>query len=142
LSAPQEPSAAPGAQRYRLRGQLSALAGLANWCAALARRERLDAATAQALDLCLSELVSNVIEHGGAVPVVVEAVRESDSLMVTVWDAGRPFDPLQHAAPPLDADLDRVRIGGLGLTLVRRFARELRYAREGDWNRLSFVPQG
>jgi hypothetical protein len=35
-----------------------------------------------------------------------------------------------------------VRIGGLGIELVRKFTRKVAYARVGAWNRLRFIPVG
>ena len=59
---------------------------------------------------------------------------------ITLWDAGPPFNPLDHAPPPAVTDLAEVRIGGLGIDLVRKFTSTVGYARVGAWNRLRFTP--
>lgn len=140
------PPAARGTERCVLRGEYPALATLATWCADLARAHQLAPGSALALDLCLTELVTNVIDYAypAADPahIAVDADPTEGALVVTLWDAGPAFNPLEHAAPIPAADLSEVRIGGLGIELVRKFASELSYARVGNWNRLRFTPNG
>ena len=140
------PPEVSGTERCVLRGEYPALATLANWCADLARAHQLTPRRAYALDLCLTELVTNVIDYAypAADPahIVVDAQPAEGDLVVTLWDAGPAFNPLEHAVPTPAADLSEVRIGGLGIDLVRKFASQISYARIGDWNRLRFTPNG
>ena len=144
--APTLPSRAPGARRCMLRAEYAALAELADWCADLASIHRLSRESANAVDLCLSELVTNVIDYAyaadGVSPILVDANFFDGALEITLWDAGPPFNPLESDAPPALSDLESVQIGGLGIELVRKFTSKLSYARVGDWNRLRFVPAG
>jgi len=137
---------APGVERCTLRAEYAALAALADWCAGISTRFRLSGAASSALDLCLSELVTNVIEHAygadGESPIVVDAGDVDGALEISVWDAGSPFNPLERDASPGAMDLATVRIGGLGIDLVRKFTTQLSYARVEDWNRLRFTPAG
>jgi len=55
-----------------------------------------------------------------------------------VGDQGVEFDPLMTAPPDLTLDLSRRPVGGLGVHLLRSFARSLNYRRQRGWNRLSF----
>lgn len=140
------PPEVSGTERCVLRGEYPALATLATWCANLALVHQLTPGSAHALDLCLTELVTNVIDYAypAADPahIVVDAQPDGNALVITLWDAGPAFDPLQHAAPTPAADLSEVRIGGLGIDLVRKFASRISYARVGHWNRLRFTPNG
>lgn len=135
-----------GAERCVLRGEYTALAALATWCANLARTYQLTPRSSHAIDLCLTELVTNVIDYAypAADPahIVVDAQPAEGALVVTLWDTGPAFNPLEHAAPTPAADLSEVRIGGLGIDLVRKFVSQISYARVGDWNRLRFIPNG
>ena len=96
-----------------------------------------------AADLCLQEAVSNVIAHAfpdnASHEIGVSASLIGRDLILEVEDDGSPFDPL--AVPPPEAvdRLEDVRIGGLGIHLIRRFASRMRYAREGERNRLTMV---
>lgn len=140
------PPRAPGARRCTLRAEHHALAELADWCADLSARHRLSRESANAVDLCLSELVTNVIDYAyaadGVSPILVDANYLDGVLEITLWDAGPPFNPLEREAPTENTDLATVRIGGLGIDLVRKFTSTLGYARVGDWNRLRFTPVG
>lgn len=140
------PPDACGAQRCVLRGEYPALAALAAWCANLAHTYRLTPGGAHALDLCLTELITNVIDYAypaaDPAPIVVDADAAEGTLTVTLWDAGPAFNPLEQAPPQVATDLSEVRIGGLGIDLVRKFACRLNYARVGNWNRLRFSPAG
>jgi anti-sigma regulatory factor (Ser/Thr protein kinase) len=141
---PALPSRAPGARRCTLRAEYAALAELADWCAEMAGIYRLSRECANAVDLCLSELVTNVIDYAyaadGASPILVDANLYEGQFEITLWDAGPPFNPLDHAPPPAVTDLAEVRIGGLGIDLVRKFTGTVSYARVGAWNRLRFTP--
>lgn len=97
-----------------------------------------------ALDLVLEELLMNQVLH--AHPQAVEpstvglqAWVVDDALVLHFTDSGIPFDPLSRPEVVAPASLDDARPGGLGLHLVRRYARELAYQRVGDTNHLSVV---
>lgn len=140
------PARAPGARRCSLRAHYAALTELADWCADTADAYRLSRDCANAVDLCLSELVTNVIDYAyaadGVSPILVDANLYEGAFEITLWDAGAPFNPLERPAPEAITDLATVRIGGLGIDLVRKFTSTLTYARIGDWNRLRFTPVG
>jgi anti-sigma regulatory factor (Ser/Thr protein kinase) len=61
------------------------------------------------------------------------------TFVVELRDHGPAFDPLQAAAPDLEADPDERGIGGLGIHLVRHYIEDLHYARVGDENVLSMT---
>ena len=101
------------------------------------------------LDQCLDEALANVIAHGGpaahAVPIAL-ALKVHRNLCgneaaLTVSDAGIAFDPLTAPVKPGPTSLLDAAPGGLGLTMMRHFADELSYRREGDRNHLTLVVQ-
>jgi anti-sigma regulatory factor (Ser/Thr protein kinase) len=134
------------ARRCVLRGERPSLATLADWCAATADAFALAPDGALALDLCLTELVTNIIDYAypaaAPAPIVIDAESEGGRLLVTLWDAGPPFDPLTVPPPQPVHELSEVGIGGLGIDLVRQFSSELAHTRVDDWNRLQFSPTG
>jgi anti-sigma regulatory factor (Ser/Thr protein kinase) len=96
------------------------------------------------LDLCLTELVTNVISYayptGAQVPedaVAVRLVRKAGEVSVEITDRGVEFDPVTYVPDAPARSLDDARIGGRGLLLVHKFAAQLRYRREQDRNRLT-----
>jgi len=52
-------------------------------------------------------------------------------------DRGPPFDPLQQPSPDLLGDVSSRPIGGLGLHLVRRMAKRIKYQRQDGQNILT-----
>ena len=96
--------------------------------------------------LLVEEVVSNAVEHGGALAradgsVRVECEPVEGGLRVEIRDTGAPFDPLAHDPVDIDADVLDRPIGGLGVHLVREIATQLRYARLEPFNVLSLVLQ-
>ena len=96
------------------------------------------------LDLCLSEIVANVVEHSsagrrvGRVDLEASASADASSISVTVADDGEPFDPLSAPAPAGFGDPAQIQIGGLGIHLVRAYADACRYERAARHNRFTF----
>jgi anti-sigma regulatory factor (Ser/Thr protein kinase) len=118
----------------------------ASWLESVCRERAVPAEQIARLDICLNEVLANVIDHGGAAAAAsplglsFDLRRDPGSceVLVTVAAAGAAFDPL--AAPPrLPATtLADAEPGGLGLVLIRRFADSLNYLYAEGRNRLTF----
>lgn len=83
------------------------------------------------LDLAVTELVSNAIQHGQARLCKLTISRLADAYEICVQDDGQAFNPLE--APRLA--MGELREGGYGLAIVLEIAR-LRYAHCDGWNRV------
>jgi anti-sigma regulatory factor (Ser/Thr protein kinase) len=92
------------------------------------------------LELVLEEVLTNQIKYANA-----DAAGPQNSLTVTLEpgvallqfeDSGVAFDPLQASDPKLPSSIDEARVGGLGLMLVRHFAKSAHYERVDGRNRL------
>lgn len=133
---------------------MAGLGQLGGWVDAIAGTLGLASAAEYALRLCLEEAASNVVMHGeadangadgagadgtsaGFVALWVEPDREV--LRVTLEDRCGAFDPLDVPAPDLPTTLEDARVGGLGVHLMRQYARAISYERVGDVNRLMLV---
>ena len=98
----------------------------------------------QELDLLIEEILVNICRYSypegapGTV-VVTYSIPASGELTVEVSDQGVEFDPLRVSPPDLTLDLAQRPVGGLGIWLVKSFARSLTYRREQGWNRLTFA---
>ena len=104
--------------------------------------ERLDSVPRYNAELIFEEIVANVVRHGavaGRDPAVCVTLESGpDSIRVTFEDDGVPFDPCAEFEPDPPKSLEGEKIGGFGLTLVRRAASSLEYLRtEGGHNRLT-----
>jgi anti-sigma regulatory factor (Ser/Thr protein kinase) len=94
------------------------------------------------MNLCLEEIVSNIIRHGYCGNpdhvVVVRYVQAPDKSSVLIVDDEAPhFNPLTIEEKPVEETLDGTRTGGLGIRLVRGFATTLEYEPRPSGNRLT-----
>lgn len=96
------------------------------------------------LDVVLEELLMNQILHAHPAAVepasvALQAWVADDALVMRLADRGIAFDPLSRPAPVTPVSLDEARPGGLGIHLLRRYARSLAYERIGGENQLTVV---
>lgn len=123
-----------------LRNDRAELARLMAWTNALVEPLGLSPRTTYALQICLEEVVTNIVSHafvpGTAHDVHVAVWREEAGVHAEVTDDGRPFDPLSHELPAAPKDLASAQIGGMGIKLMRSFAEQVAYQRSGAMNRL------
>lgn len=131
--------------RLTLRAATGELERLRSWLASLGQAYQLSDRVVFQLDLCLTELVTNVINYAYPVAsapeeaVAVQVTRNPANLLVEVTDQGVGFDPVAYVPRPRAQSLEEAEAGGRGLLLVRKFATELQYRREQGCNRLSFI---
>lgn len=146
LSAADRPGgAAPSTPTLALdvANDLAALRQAGEAVRQFAEREQLGDRLAFKLDLVLEEMLMNRIEHAFAPgqPGItrVALALHPDAAVLTFEDDGVPFDPLQvpDAAPA--ASLKEAKVGGLGLALTRKAARECRYEWRGGRNCFTVV---
>jgi anti-sigma regulatory factor (Ser/Thr protein kinase) len=127
--------------------ELAELVRLSAWVDDAGKRLELSMQRLYAVQLCLEELVANIVLHGrpsGAknLSIQVDLCPVAGGLEVHVDDSGWAFDPTLAMAPAPAQSLDDAPVGGLGLVLVRRFARSIAYRRDGDWNRVKLFFAG
>lgn len=98
------------------------------------------------LQLCLEEMVLNVINYGfdddaeHEIHVDFDFQIDSRTITVNILDDGRRFDPLTEVPEPdIDAKLEDRTVGGLGVHFVRTFMDDADYRHEGGKNRLTLT---
>lgn len=126
-----------GAQAAVFDANLDTLPAANRWLSARCAALNIVAKTAFALELCLEEIFVNVVIHGGAGHVRLSLERDQDSAVLRIADDGRAFDTVAAPAQRVKDPLDTNAIGGLGIGLVKQFARALHYSREKDMNCLT-----
>jgi serine/threonine-protein kinase RsbW len=95
------------------------------------------------IELILEESLMNVIWHAFSdqaehrIDLLVRV--DPQEIVLRFEDDGMAFDPLQASEPVLPTSLDDAVPGGLGLMLVRKFAKSVAYERSGDRNRLTIA---
>lgn len=131
-------------------GTIDGAAGAATWLRNIAARELLSDKLAFALEVCLEELFTNVVRHGGgghwaiddAAAVVsplsirTALIIDSDAVDLVVEDNGKSFDVSQAPASPVGEPIEDLAPGGLGMQLIRSFSNDLRYEPLPNGNRV------
>lgn len=95
------------------------------------------------LELILEEILVNIWRYAypedapGSVVVTYSVLRPGE-IALEVSDQGVEFNPLTAGDPDLTENLDQRPVGGLGIFLLKSFAKSLHYCRQQGWNRLRF----
>lgn len=95
------------------------------------------------LDLVVEEILMNISRYAypdsdPGMVTVTYSISAPGELTVEVGDRGIAFNPLTASSPDLTLDLASRPVGGLGIFLLKSFARSLAYRREQGCNRLTF----
>jgi serine/threonine-protein kinase RsbW len=135
--------------RKALTGTIGDISAAAKWLDAIAADQQLPEQLVFALQVCLEELLTNIVRHGGAKssgdlleaalpPVNVEITISTSAKCVcmAVEDDGKPFDIVNAPAHRIDRPLDELQPGGLGIQLIRNFASSIAYEQAGLGNRV------
>jgi anti-sigma regulatory factor (Ser/Thr protein kinase) len=118
--------------RVTLPVRVSELRDLATMVEDFGDANNLPAPKVFAINLELDELITNTVTHGsfeaGIDPRIDIHLRvESDILILTMEDNGKPFDPTFDTEPNTTSPLESREVGGLGLHLVKSFADRVSY---------------
>ena len=129
-------------ERLELRSRMSELAQIFPWIERLASRHAIPANTQFAMNLCLEEVLSNIIRHGysgqaGHSIFVRFASPRKDYYIFSVEDEAPPFNPVEAPELPALNALDDIGEGGQGIRLLRQFADALEYQSTPTGNRLN-----
>jgi anti-sigma regulatory factor (Ser/Thr protein kinase) len=137
---------AAGPHTLQLINRLSELEVLSHWVADVSMRLRLSARASFQLDLVLAEAVTNVIENAYTDDIdhkiFIQVEPRSPLVEVQIRDHGRPFNPLQYPEVVPPKSLAEAKAGGLGIHLIRNYAQECHYERQGTENRFTILLNG
>lgn len=126
-----------------MQARTEQLRDLEQWVAQLGAEHVLTPALIHHIDLCLSELVSNVIRYGypDGKPgtVTLSFSREPERIVIRIEDDGVPFDPTAYVPAALPTSLAAAETGGRGIRLVRHFAAEWHHLGLAAGNQLTLV---
>jgi anti-sigma regulatory factor (Ser/Thr protein kinase) len=137
--------AAESASRSHLsiRNDDRELSRMSRWFRGFAAESDISADRAADLELCLNELVTNIIHHAyeddldHEIRIALE--RAPGEIRTTIEDDGRPFDLLKSVLPEPARSLDRATIGGWGIPIVRALVDHIVHERVDGKNRLTLA---
>jgi anti-sigma regulatory factor (Ser/Thr protein kinase) len=126
-----------------IQAKLEQLPTLEHWVERLAAEFALPAALVHRIDLCLTELVTNVVSYGypdgGTGSVSIRFWRHPEQIIIQVDDDGIAFDPTSHESAGLPSTLADAPAGGRGIRLVRHFSDQLHYLAAVTGNQLTLL---
>ena len=113
---------------------------MSEWFRHVAGRAGVEPDVAAKAEVCLNEAATNVIlyafdddaRHG----ITIDLQAAPHGVTIAIVDDGRPFNPLDVPPPPAPSSLDTAPVGGLGIPLIRAYARDVEYRRVAGRNEL------
>lgn len=125
-----------------VRNDLAELSRLGEWIGSWTEGNAIPELMAGHIDLCAAEAATNVISYafddGQSHEFSVRLERDNDGVQLQLEDDGMAFDPTR-ATVPTPVTLQNERIGGWGISIMRRLSDEFIYHRLDGRNRLTMV---
>ncbi len=95
------------------------------------------------INVIADELVSNIIRHGYADTfkhfIDVNLQLFDDKIELEIIDDGKEFNPLGHKNEKLNDKLEDIKIGGLGIDIVKHYSNSICYKRIENKNILTII---
>lgn len=140
---PNEPAVSSGVDELSIDASAEEVRRASEWMVAACQRRQLPDNMTARLDLCLNEVLANVVAHGGAsarsAPMHLKLASDAArGTALTVSDAGQPFDPTAASMQARPRTLDEAVPGGRGLEMIRRLSDWVRYRHEDGRNHFTF----
>jgi anti-sigma regulatory factor (Ser/Thr protein kinase) len=126
---------------FELKNDLSELETLCQHLNKFGHVSGLSEACITDINICLDELFTNIVSYGFT-DDLEHMIRftinvDNNVLTLTIEDEGIAFNPLEKKDPEIPADLIDVRIGGLGIHIVRKLMDDISYKRKHGKNKLT-----
>jgi serine/threonine-protein kinase RsbW len=124
-------------------GRYDRLEQICEFVADVAVEAGLDETAISRCQLAVDEACTNIIEHGyggediGVIDIT--CVAGQDEMLIKIHDHAPPFDPTEVPQPTLDAALEDVKIGGLGVYFMRQVMDVVEFSYENGGNTLTLI---
>lgn len=94
------------------------------------------------IDLAVEELFVNIAQYAyhpqvGSATVKVAILEQPLSVVITLIDQGRPYDPLAADEPDITLSAEDRQVGGLGIYMVKKSMDEIGYEYKDGQNILT-----
>ena len=118
----------------------ASLENLGRWREAVsecAREQGFDQKKIGKIELALEEALVNICKYsypdepGDA---EVSCKKDNSRFIIEIVDSGIPFDMTSLPAPDVTSSIEKRKIGGLGIFLIKKMVDEVKYRREGSFN--------
>lgn len=132
--------------QFSYTNNISELKKLASDIETFAETYQLKPKVIYALNLCLDEVLTNIISYGlkECAPnskIQLELKINNNHIMAIISDPGVPFDPLQliDDLPDTSSSIEDRTIGGLGVYFLEQYMDKVDYERKGNLNVLTLT---
>ena len=124
--------------RKKFVGSLSEIAAVERWVNQKASEQALSPDKGYALRVCVEELLTNILRHGGTTSPKIELTITlcPDRIVLVIEDDAKPFDVSTSIPRRVTPPLENAEPGGLGIQLIHSFSDRLTYSRPGEKNRV------
>jgi sigma-B regulation protein RsbU (phosphoserine phosphatase) len=128
----------PEIWRRTFTGSIPEVIAAAGWVDSIARERALPTDVVFALQICVEELLTNIVRHGGMQSATIDLSLGlfADRIQLIIEDNGKPFDVTTSSHRRIELPLNEVQPGGLGVQLIHSFADRLAYERTATGNRV------
>jgi anti-sigma regulatory factor (Ser/Thr protein kinase) len=113
----------------RFPGTTAGLDGAVRTLRGLLAARDVDPGHRHDVELVFEEVASNIVNYGRPGSDIEVVVRFDGGTVLTFEDDGTAFDPRAQPPPPVAARRQDLRIGGLGLVIVRKLCSQVDYVR-------------
>ena len=132
---------------YAFAAALPQIGPASSWVSQACRALGVTEEAIARLDICVNEVVANILSHGGAgaqaapirMQLSVERDLEGGAAALTISDQGVPFDATHCAVRAAAGTLADAQPGGLGVIMLRANADDLSYSYHEGENRLGIT---
>lgn len=126
---------------FNLKSDLSELKSMSHQLTYFGQVHGLPEILMSEVNICLDELFTNIVMYGykdDSEHVIRFRINlNGNALLLIIEDNGLPFNPLMKKDSELPADLDKAKIGGLGIHIVKKLMDGIWYKRKRGRNKLT-----
>ncbi|MBW1960758.1 MAG: ATP-binding protein [Deltaproteobacteria bacterium] len=95
------------------------------------------------INLALEELFTNIISYGFIDDkehrIKFSIIHEDDTVTILIEDDGVPFNPMDIDEPDLKCEMEKRKVGGLGIHLIKNMMDRIDYKRQKNKNLLTLI---
>lgn len=130
-------------QSLAVSSDVANLETIADFVTKAAQKAKLGEQDIFAIQLAVDEACTNIIEHayaGAPGDISLTCEIKPGECIITIHDNGRPFDPKTVPPPDIDGNLEKRRVGGLGLYFMRKLMDKVSFSFEpGKGNQVVMI---
>jgi anti-sigma regulatory factor (Ser/Thr protein kinase) len=124
-----------------IKNDIKEVSGLMAQVEAVLAEKRVSDRAMYKVNLVLEEILTNIIKYAyqddRPHEIFVQIHVDENAIRIHVQDDGTEFDPQKIPEPDLELPIEEMKVGGLGLHLIRANVETIDYERKGTRNHLT-----